>query len=739
MRKAAAGVVGWFMLAAVAQAAQPQFWDTEGAADFLAGELQGLSVDANGRVRLAPVAPVLYNPSAPYVWTLARDAAGTVYAGTGNDGMVFRIAGGKSEQFFDAPELEVHAIAVGRDGRVYVASSPDGKIYVVNKDGSSKEFFDPEERYIWALAFDAKGNLLVATGGEGKVLRVSPAGKAETILQGSETHILCLAQDAAGRIYAGSSPGGTVYRIDAGDKVSVIEDTPYREVKAIALGKDGSVYVAALQRKDDATAVATPVTPAAVSAPAAAAAAAEATVTVTEAVVSVLAPTPPTASGARTAESPKTSQAKGAVLRLLPSGETETLWSSTEEMPHALIRSGDALLLGTGNKGKLYRISDDRTWTMVTTLPVEQVTALVEGTGGHVVVAGSNPGAIYTVGGAPRPEGTFLSKVKDMETTSALGRLHWHAETPAGAGIKVSTRSGNTGSPDNTWSDWSAPATHADGEPIASPSARFLQLKVVLTGKDGATPVLDTIGAAYLQRNLRPQVTSVTVLAPGEVFQKPLSVSGDTEILGYDPPPADTPERQAAARASLAMPVTTYSKKVLQRGLQTFTWKAEDPNGDLLTYDVDYRPAGDTRFRSLRKGLTDSILVWDTTTVPNGRYVIRVVARDSASNPGDQALSGEKESVTFVVDNTPPQVTASFVAPDRVHAVARDDISIIRKAEYSVDGGRWDEVHPIDGISDSLEEKYDFQLRGLEPGPHVVVVRATDLLGNASTARVDVP
>jgi hypothetical protein len=123
--------------------------------------------------------------------------------------------------------------------------------------------------------------------------------------------------------------------------------------------------------------------------------------------------------------------------------------------------------------------------------------------------------------------------------------------------------------------------------------------------------------------------------------------------------------------------------------------------------------------------------------VPNGRYVVRIVARDSPSNPDDLALSGEKESAAFDVDNTPPVVTAT-PGTRGVHAIARDDSSMIRKVEYSLDGGRWEEVHPADGINDSMEETYEFAPRGLSAGPHVVVVRATDLLGNVSTARVEV-
>ena len=75
-----------------------------------------------------------------------------------------------------------------------------------------------------------------------------------------------------------------------------------------------------------------------------------------------------------------------------------------------------------------------------------------------------------------------------------------------------------------------------------------------------------------------------------------------------------------------------------------------------------------------------------------------------------------------------------------MRAVARDDSSLIRKAEYSVDGGTWQDIHPTDGINDEKEESYEVSLDGLTPpGPHVVVVRATDLLGNVATARVDVP
>jgi len=308
--------------------------------------------------------------------------------------------------------------------------------------------------------------------------------------------------------------------------------------------------------------------------------------------------------------------------------------------------------------------------------------------------------------------------------------------------VQVQTRSGNTGTPDSTWSDWSAPYARKDGDPITSQAARFLQVKVVMAGKDGGSPVLDSVSAAYLQRNLRPQVQSVTVHPPGEVFQKPMSISGEMEILGLEPGQGPEPPPGVASQRLAMPPATAYSRKLYQKGIQTFSWKADDPNDDTLSYDVYYRSAADSRFRILRKGLTDAVVAWDTTTVPNGRYVIRVTATDAPSNPEGLALSGDKESSAFDVDNTPPTVTAVLESGSgpRVRAVARDDSSLIRKAEYSVDGGPWRDIHPTDGINDEKEESYEVPLTDLAPpGPHVVVVRATDLLGNVATARVDVP
>jgi hypothetical protein len=430
---------------------------------------------------------------------------------------------------------------------------------------------------------------------------------------------------------------------------------------------------------------------------------------------------------------------RGAVLRLSATGEVDTLWSSSEDTPFSLERRSDGILVGTGNKGKLFLLQDDRSWTMLTTLQAEQVTALASG-GPATIVALSNPGKIFALETASAGRGSFVSKVKDSETASAWGRMRWQAETPAGTEIQIQTRTGNTASPDTTWSEWSAPHANRDGSAVTTARARFIQLKVVLSGKPGASPVLDSIQTAYLQRNLRPSVTSVTVYPPGEVFQRPLApVTGELEILGLEPGQSVDmrPAPQASPRPALGL--SLFGRRLYQRGVQTFSWRAEDPNADPLVYDVLYRPASESSWRPLRKGLSDAVLAWDTSTVPNGRYVLKVVASDAPGNPEALALKGDKESDPFEVDNTPPLVQATLAqrTPPRVRVIVKDDSSLVRKTEWAVDGGRWQEVHPQDGINDGLEESYEIALTELAPGPHVVVIRSTDSLGNVASARVE--
>src|ERR671911_921853 len=89
--------------AAAAFAALPTFWQVSTEAEFLRGEVENLSIDTYGRLTLGPTSTTLYESNAPFLWTVVTAADGSVYAGSGNEGQVYRVeAGGKGSVFFDA-------------------------------------------------------------------------------------------------------------------------------------------------------------------------------------------------------------------------------------------------------------------------------------------------------------------------------------------------------------------------------------------------------------------------------------------------------------------------------------------------------------------------------------------------------------------------------------------------------------------------------------------------------------
>lgn len=724
-------------LAPAVRAAAPQFWRIEGARAFLEGELEGIAVDSDGRLRLGPTARPLFDPEAPNAWCVARDARGTLYVGTGNEGRVVKIDGSRGSVLFDAEELGVHAIALGPDGLVYAATSPDGAVYAIDPaSGQAKRFFDPAETYVWALAFDASRALWVATGGEGRVYRVQPDGSATTVLASTETHVLSLAVAGDGRVYAGSAPEGLIYRLSPAGRPFVVYDSPFREIKALALGPDGSVYAAGIDGRAPET---TPrPTPPAPQQPQPQTGAVTAEVTVSESFA--IAPTAlggATVAGQQQAEAP----ARGALLRVRSTGDVDTLWTSPDDVPHSAAWSALGVLVGTGGRGKVYRVGDDRRWSLVATLPAEQVTGIVATPTGGAFLVTASPARVLALDAAPAARGRFVSRVKDAEVLASWGRLGWEGELPAGAGLQLETRAGNTATPDTTWTDWAPAAAFG---PATSEKARFLQVRLELRGAPGgASPTVEALSTAYLQRNLPPVIRQLTVHPAGEAFQKPISASGEPEVLGLDVDPLS--ERAQAARPPAGTPpAISFSRKLVQRGLRTLSWQAEDPNDDALLFDVHYRAQGEDAWRLLRAGLSEPVFAWDTATVPSGRYQLRVTATDAPGNPRDLALTQAKETGTFEVDNTPPTIKAVVdpATPLVVRVSVQDDASPLRRLEVSVDAGPWEDVHPEDGIADATRESYRVEIPPAPAhasGRRLVVLRASDLLGNAATARVDLP
>jgi hypothetical protein len=728
--------------AGAAYAALPTFWQVSTEGEFLQGEVENLSIDSYGRLTLGPATATVYESSAPFLWTVVPGPDGSLFVGSGNEGQVFRIDGsGTGRVFFDAEELEVHAIAPARDGGIYVGTSPDGKIYRVDASGTSTVFFDPPDRYIWSLVVDQSGNVFAGTGDKGVIYKIGSDGRGAPFYQTRATHVMALAFDRGGRLLAGTESPGRVFQIDADGKPFVLLDTPYSEIRALRVDGRGHIYVAAVSGRGpsppERPAAPTPEPPA------------QPVASVSTEVVSITiaADASSTQSGGSPSPAPRpmpSGQGAGAIYRILPDGVSDLVWQLREDVPYDLAFENDGdVLVATGNRGKIYRLSGDPLQpTLVTRALVQQVTSLVAERDGRVLFASSNPGKLFRISAARADRGTYISDVRDAQSVATWGAIKWQAATPAGTSVEISTRSGNTRTADETWSDWSPAYADETGSPIVSPRARYLQWRAVLTAGRDQAPVVTSVTAAYLPRNSRPRVTSITIHPPGTVFQRPFP-TGEPEIAGFE---GDTPDRRAAIQnapgSNNPNQQPALGRRTYQKGLLTFVWRAEDENRDQLTYDVLYRREGDTAWKPLRRVIEDPIFVWDTTSVPNGRYVVQILASDLPSNAPDAALIGSLESTTFEIDNTPPVVTVSAVRRDANRTViafeVRDADSAVQKAEYSLDGDRWQTIYPRDGIADSRFETFELAIEG-DAGARGVIIRATDTLNNVTSARGEAP
>jgi hypothetical protein len=170
------------------------------------------------------------------------------------------------------------------------------------------------------------------------------------------------------------------------------------------------------------------------------------------------------------------------------------------------------------------------------------------------------------------------------------------------------------------------------------------------------------------------------------------------------------------------------------------TWQAEDPDGDRLVYALYFRGEDEREWKLVKADLQESTFTLDGDVLADGRYFFRVTASDQPSNPRSTAREAELISAPVLIDNTPPRVTAGEPTREgtrvEIELEAVDAVSALRRAEYSVDAGRWTPLEAADGIIDSASERFVLRLENVSPGEHLVVVRVYDAADNAGLTKV---
>lgn len=718
-----------------APAVGPRMWVQSSFADLRGGELRATSLGSAGEITLAPTLELLHDTGTPYVWAAAAAADGRAWYAVGDEGDVWTLGpDGATEEFFSLRgDPQVHAMALGPDGHLYASSSPGGFVWRVPVEGgesvSREPWYQPQQRYAWSLAFGPAGELYVGTGPQGIIHAVGTDGEGGPLYDSDEKHVTALAVDGEGNVLVGTEEGGQVLRISpsAGEDppgVFVLYDSPLRQVTDIVVGEAG-LFVGgigpAAPSEDGSTGQAAPTTTAeAAGSPASAAAPDDA------------------------------EDLAGAVYLIHQDGYVETLWTSDSEAVHAMAADEGGVVVGTGPDGRLLRLSAAGDVTLLHRVEAAQVTDLVRIGGGALLISTANLGRLYRLGGGfgePSEEGAvaggYTSTVLDTGTTSRWGRIRWRARTPAGTDIRLYTRSGNTETPDTTWSQWAGPYDEPGGSPVESEPARFVQWKAELSADDGSrTPTLQRVELVYVQRNLRPRIEEFDV-HPGGVVYRPSQNFEETLPFGQVPPSVQAElDRQDGRQATSTTASTFRGRPFFVAGQRTFTWSATDPNGDRLSYTLSYRAESETTWKTVVTRLAENMVAWDTTTVPDGYYQARITASDAGSNPEGRALEGHRVSDVFLIDNTPPGVVdlSAELQEGRVRVRGRavDDSGLILRLEYAVDGGDWNAVVPADGLADAATETIDFTTGPLAAGEHTIVVRASDTSLNSGAERTTI-
>lgn len=754
--------------------AQTRSWVHSATSGFPDGEKKSLIITSGGDMRLARAIKTLIKDDGKtsIVSALAEAPDGTLYVGTSLPGRILALKPNTTEPVVIADlgdDTLVSSLLVDSTGRLLAGTGgdeskllrypPPAAPAAPNAEPESL-LTDEDTENIYALRQSPTGEIYIATGPDGKLFVLKPnAPTAELLFDFEEDNLLSLALDTSNNLFIGTDPRGWVYRLALANpnaRPTVLFDAPEPEIIGLAIDSDGNLLVAAGAPSTgsdssngsrqghpdtdgkgdephakpgpafpDPTAPPSPPAPPALPGqpptpePKEPGASLTLPFSPNGALPALFLPPGMPIPSSMSVPVPDVADAPegSALYRIDPAGFPLELYRG-EPTIYAMLEKNGVVLLGTGSQGTLIQVDTRRDETSeISRTDGSDITALLQRKDGSVALGVSHGGSVATLSPDLAAEGTFTSSVLDATHAARFGTSRFDGTLPADTSVLLSTRSGNTDEPtDSAWEPWTTPVPAARFVPLTSPPGRFLQYRLTFTaGANSASPLLRELEIAYRIPNMPPQVASISV---GTSSTDPDSDTPPT-------PPTDT---------------TTPS------GQLDISWDATDPNDDTLLYSLALRPVGEPDWRPIKDRLDESTYPWNSREVPDGRYQIRVIADDAPSNVDGENKKTARVSPIFLVDHTPPQILTPITAiADGVVTLKmqiKDAAGIVKSTSFRVGAAEeWRNASAGDKLFDSPSEDVTILLRGLAAGRHVVRIRATDENGNEGfeTILVDVP
>jgi hypothetical protein len=724
--------------------------------DFSKGKTQDTVINSRGNITLAGATQVL-TEDFNNVWiinSIVQTRDGFIYIGTSPNGQIYRYKNGKTEciplpkQLTEEPNepdkinepnepnkpkepnepnepnkpknvtarkhlqnLHIFRLSLDASGRV-LAGVSGNKCCLIRLDGKNFEtIFEPNDAsYIFAIKLDKNGNIFLGTGPKGKIWRLDSKGKnPQLIYTCKDKNVLSLAAGPDGILYAGTDTRGLIYKIEPDKKTaSVIYDSNEDEITDLLLDNKGNLYAAATSYKSIKTqfkeesdlksfAPGRPENKESQEGPFEESSAGE----------GISLKIANTGSDNKSAESPKLPEnlergresSASHIYKIDPNGFVTDIFSRTAVF-FTIYMQNDKLLVGTGNKAQIFSISPQ---TEIETLIYEdqiasQVTDII-GAGSDVYFCTANPPKLILLKSKYAVKGSFESALIDAGQPAHWGKLQLDADIPDKTKVLLSARSGNVEDVnDTTFSQWTEPLKITTPVDLTVPLGRFCQYKLILEGNADSTPVIREVAAAFAIPNLAPKVTEVTV---------------------------------------------AKSDKKVSPGVFKIDFDAEDENDDQLIYKIDFRKMGRSGWIKLKDELDKPTFEWDSRTVEDGIYEIRVTASDELSNNQSTKLTGSRISDPVTVDNTAPVIESHKLQASAAKAVLelkiKDQYSVIESLSYTINSNeKWISTLPIDGIFDTTQEDFTITITDLKPGRHVLAVRISDVEANTMYKTFDI-
>ena len=662
--------------------------------DWIGAEPHGVRIGADGRLKLAPGLRRAAQLPEGVVWAAVPDGEGGAYLSAGNEGKLYRFTGGQAKPLAQVKGGIVFAMArLGKD--LIVAPSGENKLFRVSPAGEVKPFADIDARLVWSMTAQGQDLYLVGGNEKGAVFLVAREGSSRKLAElGEESSFTALAPDGQGGWFLGSHGHGLILRL-GGDRLETLAATGFEQVHSLVV-HEGSVYAGVDNGLANRFAAGN-----------------------LEKRESYL--------------SEAGSGTRGAVIQLDPERIPRTLWQSAQSQVFAMSLWNGQLLVGTGNRSRIFSIPlgakarDLEPFAVLQDLGTAQATAFLP-SGSDLMIVGSNPAELHILSGTQATEGTLDSRVLRGAPVADWGRAYVEADVPAGTNVDLQYRVGSTETPDGTWTPWTPPLR--SGERPNLKATRFAQFRLKLSAaRGGASPVVEGVRVHWANRNLAPQWEAIEVLPPGLVVSR-------------NAPPEDIGVERVPLEVQKLIPALGWAggeKRSFRRGAQAFLFKVGDPNGDPLQFRISLLPEKGNPIE-LEWAWRDRFFTFDTLPVPDGRYRLEVAASDAPGQPFNQALSSIWRTPAFTIDHTPPVISELTAVTEgdaiRVRFTARDEASTLKEAAVSADGDGWLQITPEDRVFDAREERFDVLVPKERIRGDRVAVRVVDLCSNEQTAAV---